>query len=152
MTDITLKAGETFIFFSYFTWGYILYIVLFIPLLFIVKRLKKRVIEPENLFGLFSVLAFVFYLFLATMHERYLYPLFPLLAVYVGFRRQFLWVFIVATIVHSLNVIAAWQPIAFPEQIVLFLTNRYVSWLSSFVLLFVSPEMYFTGLHLSSVS
>ena len=143
VTDITPKSGETFIFFSYFTWGYLFYALFFIPLVMIVKKLKKNVLSPEHLFGLFSALSFVFYLFLATMHERYLYPLFPLLAVYVGLRREFLWMFIAVSTIHAINVIAAWQPIKISSQTLSILTGRYFSLSMSFALLFLGIYFYY---------
>ncbi len=143
VTDITPKARETFIFFSYFTWGYLFYALMFIPLVMIVKKLKKNVLSPEHLFGLFSALAFIFYLFLATMHERYLYPLFPLLAVYVGFKREFLWLFVGASIIHTLNVITAWQPMGFPGQVLAILTDRNLSLTMSLSLLFLGMYIYY---------
>ena len=143
VTDITPKAGETFIFFSYFTWGYLFYALFFVPLVMIVKKLKKNVLSPEHLFGLFTALTFVFYLFLATMHERYLYPLFPLLAIYVGFRREFLWLFIAVSTIHAINVIAAWQPIKISSQTLSILTGRYFSLSMSFALLFLGIYFYY---------
>jgi hypothetical protein len=71
-------------------------------------RSKKD--TPEKTFLLFATLALISFLFLPKMHERYLYPFFPLLAVSLGFSKRWLWYFVSISIVHFLNLFISWDP------------------------------------------
>lgn len=90
------------------TYGYLLYIIFAGPLLYVMFRSKKD--TPEKTFILFATLALISFLFLPKMHERYLYPFFPLLAVSLGFSKRWLWYFVSISIVHFLNLFISWDP------------------------------------------
>lgn len=66
-----------FLGFTYQIWGYILFSVSYIPLLF--KVYKKQ--DKKTIIWTLALTAFSSFVLLTNMHERYLYPLFPYLTI-----------------------------------------------------------------------
>jgi len=108
LTKINPLESAQFLNISLSTYGYLLHLVLALPLLYQMVRGKKD--SPEKTFLFFAALALISFLFLPKMHERYLYPFFPLLAVCLGFSKKWLWYFIAISIIHFLNLFISWDP------------------------------------------
>lgn len=108
LTKINPLESALFFNISLSTFGYLLYLIFAGPLLYKMLRGKKD--SPEKTFLLFAALALISFLFLPKMHERYLYPFFPLLAISLGFSKRWLWYFISISIVHFLNLFISWDP------------------------------------------
>ena len=89
-------------------YGYLLYILFAAPLFLQMFRGKNT--SSEKTFVLFATLALISFLFLPKMHERYLYPFFPLLAVALGFSKKWLWLFTSVSLIHFFNLFISWDP------------------------------------------
>ncbi len=59
-----------------------------------------------------AVVALMVFLFLPRMHERYMYPMFAPLALYIGIKKQFLLEFIILSVANMLNLYMVWHPFA----------------------------------------
>jgi len=59
--------------FSYQIWGYILFVIAYVPIL--ISVFKKQ--DKETVFWALALTAFSVFMLLTNMHERYLYPFFP---------------------------------------------------------------------------
>lgn len=68
---------------SYQVWGLLLYAISYIPVLFAVYRKQNA----KTIIWSLAIVAFSTFMLLTNMHERYLYPLFPLLTVLYGLRK-----------------------------------------------------------------
>ena len=80
------------------------------------------------------------------MHERYLYPLFPLFAIYVGLKGKFLFIFIALSILNFINLYLVWHPmrlIFFPYEM---MTNQWFQWIISGLTLAIAVIFYFKSL------
>jgi hypothetical protein len=72
--------------------------------------IKEKKMSIERTFVFFSLLALVSFLFLPKMHERYLYPFFPLMSVALGFSKKWVGIFISISAIHFLNLFISWDP------------------------------------------
>lgn len=142
INSITVSAGDTFFITSYLVWGYILFGIFFGPLVYGVWKIKDTILKPEYLYGFFAAVAFIFYIFLATMHERYLFPLFPLLAIFVGLRKEYVWIFFAVSTIHFINLISVWQYIPLPGQVNDVFLSQIFSWVMSLCLVTIGLLFY----------
>lgn len=108
------------------TYGYLLYIIFAVPLIIHVIRNRKN--DPEKTFALLALLALISFIFLPKMHERYLFPFFPLLAVALGFSKKWLWFFVSISIIHFLNLFISWDPGYVPYIPYAVLENDWFKW------------------------
>ncbi len=73
--------------------------------------LKKKKFEFSAFLWLGIIYAFSAFLFLTNMHERYLYPIFPLLAILIFLFRKyqkFFWLFVVLSFIYLVNLYHLW--------------------------------------------
>ena len=75
------------------------------------KLIKKRKLTTDKVFLFFAIVAFITFLFLPKMHERYLYPVFPLLVTWVGFKNKYWIATILLSLIHFINLYVVWNPI-----------------------------------------
>ncbi|HEX8965769.1 MAG TPA: hypothetical protein VF820_05045 [Patescibacteria group bacterium] len=96
------------------SWGNLLFGALYIPVLvYVWKLIKNKNLSAENIFFAFFLIAFATFLFLPKMHERYLYPIFPLLITYVCLKAKY-WIWLITlSIIHFLNLYIVWNPTLF---------------------------------------
>ncbi len=59
-----------------FVWALIIMGIVCLPLLKIILKLKAKILKPDRMFLLFSLLSLLGFLILPHMHERYLFPFF----------------------------------------------------------------------------
>lgn len=103
--DFTRKDTGTWLGLSYNYWGIIAFGVTY---LLVIYQLIKKKITNYYLVSAFSLVSFFSFLFLTNMHERYLYPAFPFLALLVGFETVPVSLFWVVSIIHFLNLYHLW--------------------------------------------
>jgi Gpi18-like mannosyltransferase len=90
--------------FSYQVWGYIIFLLVFIPLLYLFLKDDKE----DDLWWILALSAFASFMFLTNMHERYLYPLFPYLTILLFKRKNLLPLFIAISFINFLNLYNFW--------------------------------------------
>lgn len=90
---------------SYKLWGEILFALSYLLII-------KQVIENKNkswvFFLGFALVTFFSFLFLSNMHERYLYPALPYLAILSGVGVINVWLYVTVSIIHLLNLYNLW--------------------------------------------
>ncbi len=98
-TDSTVFFGL-----SYHIWGYILYLFILCIILFPYAKIKKSFLEIDYFAAALS--SFAFFLFLTRMHERHLFPIFPLLVIsaFIFKSRILIISYIIISIVHFVNL------------------------------------------------
>lgn len=141
VTPDNFKLG----FFPLYTWATFLFTCLYIPLF--ICTVQKKISVQNGLRGL-SLSIVIGFLVLPFMHERYLYPVFPLLAVYVGLERKSILVFLLLSIFNMINLYIVWHPMYLwflPAQII---GNRIFQWIISAGVVFISFYFYVTTLQL----
>ncbi len=82
-------------------WGMIMVVAIYVG---IIPRLLKSPRSPMVFIQTLVIVAAGVFLFATRMHERYLFVLFPLLALLVGASGCFLWLYIVGAMLHFLNL------------------------------------------------
>ncbi len=125
-------------------WAYIIFTLLYFPIIMrLIKIIKMKKLSTEKVFLFTAIAAFVSFLFLPKMHERYLYPVFPLLITWVGFKNKYWIVTALLSFIHFLNLYIVWNPslILFRdiEEIILSQNSK---WILSLVTLFVFAFYY----------
>lgn len=110
---------QIFGFLQYSTWGYLLFSLLIIPLLYFLYK------DPRPLVGIWvsMLVMFASFAFLTGMHERYLYPVFPLMTILVATRLKLFLLYSLLSGIHLLNLYNFWW---YPriEQVVEFLSMQ----------------------------
>lgn len=109
--------------------AYFIFATLCLPL-FIIMYKKRNKLKTEYFFLFFSLISLLVFLFLPRMHERYLYPLFPFLAISVGLDRKLIFLYFVLSFFHLLNLLFVWHPM-FTGIFSSVITNSWLGWLSS---------------------
>lgn len=95
-------------------WGYLIFCLFCLPLLFLF--FTKKYIDDAHILGILSLIAFAVFLFFPGMHQRYLYPVLPLLAAYIGIKHKGYGVYLLASFVNFVNLYVVWHPAVFlPE-------------------------------------
>jgi hypothetical protein len=94
-----------FLAFNFRQWGQLIFFFLNLP---VVLSLVFKKIKEEDVFLALVLFAFSAFLFLTNMHERYLYPLFPPLAILVGLYPGLIWLFGLLSLIHFFNLYHLW--------------------------------------------
>lgn len=123
-------------------WAFILFATALIPFIRKIIILKEKIIKPKNIFLLFSAVALIGFIFLPRMHERYIYPLFPLLATYVGFKPKFIWFLILFNILNLINLYLVWHPMIISFAPYPLISNHLFQWLISLFTIITSLIFY----------
>jgi len=89
---------------TYQFWGYILFGFLFFPIFY---SLWKKENEKKTYFVI-ALTAFISWMFLTNMHERYLYPLFPYLTIIAALNLTLIPIYWLISIVNLLNLYNFW--------------------------------------------
>ena len=123
-------------------WGFILFFTFLAPLIKKIITLKDHSLKPENLFLLFSLITLIGFIFLPKMHERYMYPVFPLLATYVCLKQKFIFVFLLLSLLNFINLYMVWHPMMIPILSYEIMSNHLFQWAMSFFTVLVSIIFY----------
>lgn len=89
---------------SFNVWGYILFGTILMPLFLKLAKNWNYI----NVLWIATLTTFASFVFLTGMHERYLYPFFPLMTLVVAWERRWLSVFVVLSGIHLLNLYNFW--------------------------------------------
>lgn len=105
--DLSLKESFVILGATAKFWGRILFLLPSgLATIFLV--LKKKKLEFFDYLWLGVIYAFCAFLFLTNMHERYLYPIFPLLAILVVQEKKLLHLFLPLSVIHLANLYHLW--------------------------------------------
>ncbi len=129
--DLSKSEFNLFLGLTYQFWGRLLYILFLIPVWF--KFIKSKLTLPvrqaglKNLFLALTVTAFGCFIFLTNMHERYLYPIFPLISVlfFLPKSKINLKSIITLSTIHLLNLYNLWFYPSIPVLKNLLIWNNY---------------------------
>lgn len=91
--------------------GLIIFLLFTLPILF---KFSRQKITSKNIWQILFFLSFGSFLFLTNMHERYLYPLLPLLPLLLFHRFLGLKTIIIISFLHLLNLYNLWFYPAIP--------------------------------------
>ena len=105
------KSSEVYFGQKLSLWAYALFAVFYLPILWIILRSKK--VDPQLIFLTSALTCFAMFLFLPRMHERYLYPFFPLMATYIGLKNRYYIEYLALTILNFLNLYIVYHPTEF---------------------------------------
>ena len=86
------------------SWGYLLFLISYIPLLWILYR-KPTI---KTLLWTLMLAGFSAFLLLTNMHERYLYPIFPLFTIIIFVTKDLVWKYITISGINFLNLYHLW--------------------------------------------
>lgn len=131
---------------SLFKWAIAIFGIFLTPILIYINKLKQKIFEMHHLLLLFALTAIIGFLFLPRMHDRYLYPAFPLLAAYIGLQNKYLYSFIFLSILHFLNYYFVWHPFATPLIPYTFIASPAVQWSISFLTVLTIIFVYATAI------
>lgn len=118
---------------SLFKWAIAIFGIFLIPILMCIHKLKQNAFDMHHLLLFFALTAMIGFLFLPRMHERYLYPAFPLLAAYIGLQGRYLAPFIALSFLQFLNYYFVWHPFSTPLIPYSFIANPTAQWSISFL-------------------
>src|SRR5207248_3018025 len=98
----------------------------------IVYSIRKKTLSAEQIFLFFTLTALSLFLFFPRMHERYVYPVFPLLAVYTGLTKKYFIIYLLLSLCNLINLYVVWHPMTlsfFPYHL---MNNATFQWTVSF--------------------
>jgi dolichyl-phosphate-mannose-protein mannosyltransferase len=121
-------------------WGLGLFIATSIPLYKGVYKIKN--ISPQILIRIISMSTLLGFIFLPRMHERYMYPFFPLFAAYIGLTKFHMREYILLSIFHLMNLYIVWHPMRLSFFSYELMTNRWLQWIISVFILTLSTYIY----------
>lgn len=138
-------------------WAYLISASLYLPIvLYLVKLIKIKKLSTEAIFLLTAMVIFISFLFLPKMHERYLYPVFPLLMTWIGFKNKYWLMTALLSFIHFLNLYIVWNPslILFREieRTILSQNTKWILSLATIILFYFYYMKIFTSPKLSSKS
>ena len=115
--DLSKSEFTQFLGLTYQLWGRLLYIIFLIPIW--IKFLKNKLTLTSLLMAL-VISAFGCFIFLTNMHERYLYPVFPLISILLFLPKPKVTInqLVLLSTIHFLNLYKLWY---YPS--ILFLKN-----------------------------
>lgn len=141
-----ITVSEKFINISLGAWGYILFTVFIFPLVLYVLKIKNKLIHnPKFIFEIFSLISILYFLFLPSMHERYLFTFIVLMLMFVSVSEIYKKVYYILSLIFIINVISVWQ-YRIPEKIIrsnIILTNELFSWILSLIVTFAGIYLYY---------
>lgn len=99
-------------------WGYLLFFLGTLPFFYITWKNPKKIITQSQILLIFSLITLLTFVFLPKMHDRYLYPFFPLLAIAMILQKNkivFISIFVLSILMHLCNLLYSWYPSYFPS-------------------------------------
>jgi hypothetical protein len=103
--DLSRPDVGTFLNLSYKIWGIILFSLGFVATIF---KFEKNKFNNQSFFFSLALVSFFSFMFLTNMHERYLYPAFPYLALLTAWGFLPLAIYITISVIHLLNLYNLW--------------------------------------------
>lgn len=129
------------------TWAYALFAVFSLPFLYFQIKKPKEFFSEHTIFLLLSIVALLTYIFLPNMHDRYMYPVFPLLAIAVALNKNFkkyLIIFCVLALLHLINLVYSWYPVVLNSKSTFYhiFYGDYFCWIISVLTVIVAGWFY----------
>lgn len=135
-------SSDSYFGFTLMQWSLFIFGILLIPILIIIIKLKREILKVNNLFLILSLVALTAFVVLPKMHERYMYPVFPLLAVYIGLKNKFIFVFLLLSLLNFINLYMVWHPMMISILSYEIMNNHLFQWTMSFFTVLVSAIFY----------
>lgn len=128
-------------------WAYGLFGILALPFLYFQIKKSETLISKHYAFLAFSMIALLAFLFLPGMHDRYMYPVFPLLAIAIGLSKRikaYLPIFALLSFFNLSNVVYSWFPIVFDSTTTFYhvFYGDYFGWIISALTVLTSTLFY----------
>jgi hypothetical protein len=125
-----------------------LFIVVSIPLVIRMMKLKRNLLKPKWLCMSLSMICLLAFLFFPKMHERYIYPVFPLLAVAIGFRAPVFREYVLLSILNTVNLFIVWHPIPLSNTLYTILSDQNFQWFICLCTVSISLLLYIRTLRM----
>lgn len=129
-----------------YSWAILIFFIFFIFAAY--RFLKRDILKPENLFLLLSLTALIAFLFLPRMHSRYLYPLFPFFAIYIGLTGRKIKTYLLLSFLTCLNLYVSFHPFRIPLLNFNLINNYLFQWAIAFSALITGLCFYFSSLRI----
>lgn len=139
---------DSLVFFGFrlFEWALILFFVFLLPVIVQIFKNRDKILKVENLFLIFSIATLLMFLILPRMHERYVYPVLPLLSVYFGLTRKSLLTYVALSIFSFINLYIVWHPMTLPLLTYQVIKDVNFQWVISIAILITGSIFYFKSL------
>jgi len=86
-------------------WGFIIFSI--ISLVTLIKLAKTKFKKENAIFSL-VIIGFASFLFMTRVHERYLYPIFPIMTLLLTYKKKLIPLYIALSVVFLLNMFNLW--------------------------------------------
>jgi len=133
-----------------FQWAIAIFTLFILPIVYFIIRKREKIIKPDYLLLTFSISTLLIFLFLPRVHERYIYPVFPLLAAYVGLTKKFLITYVFLSICSLINLYIVWHPMIIPLLTYELINNSNLQWFVSVIILTTGVIFYIKVLRILS--
>ena len=136
-----------YFFLPLFSWAIIFFIAACLPILKKIYKLKEKILLPQNALLVFCLLDLLSFIFLPRMHERYLYPLFPVMATLIGITGKYVKTFIIFSMLNFINLYIVWHPMQLgflPYDVI---NNSNFQWGISLITIVTAGIFYYKTLH-----
>ncbi|MDP2649809.1 MAG: hypothetical protein Q8P10_03110 [bacterium] len=142
---------QIFLITNFRTWAYGIFGILSLPFLYFQIKKHREIISKNLIFLILSVIALLIFLFLPGMHDRYMYPVFPLLAIAIGLSRQYkpyLIIFCFLSLFNLTNIVYSWYPIVLDSTSTFYhiFYGDYFGWIISVLTMPVAGWFYWKSL------
>lgn len=125
------------------TWGNMIFTVFYLPVILCLWGLiKKNKLSTDKVFLFSAIVAFATFLFLPRMHERYLYPVLPLLITWVAFNNKYWITTAILNLIHFINLYVVWNPIFIFGSLESVIRSQTADWLLSLATIFIFGFLY----------
>jgi Gpi18-like mannosyltransferase len=146
-----LNINHTFLAVTLRMWAYGIFGILSLPFLRLQLIRSKELVSIRNIFLMLSVVALLVFLFFPGMHDRYMYPIFPLLAIAIGLSKQiktYLIIFCLLSLFNLSNIAYSWYPIVLDSASTFYhiFYGDYFGWIISILTMVVAGWFYWKSL------
>jgi len=131
---------------SLFHWAIALFTITFLPVLKFIIQKRNKIFKLDNLILILALATFLIFLFLPRTHKRYLYSLFPLLAIYVGLKQKFIVEYIILALCSFINVYIVWHSVKIPILTFEIISNADFQWAIAIITLVTGSVFYFKSI------
>lgn len=139
-------SQQTFLRLSLEIWGYLLFCIFSGILFYFLFKQNKKVFS-HHIFLILSLVALSAFMFLPRMHERYMYPLFSLLAIYAGLEKKIQIYYYIFSFINIINLYLVWHPTLPPLIPYILMTNATFQWSISGISIFCFLKLFYVGIN-----
>lgn len=102
--------SQTFLGIPLWAYAVSLFFLSLIPFVKIWAARNSQFLEPRKLFLFSALVSLLVFMVLPQMHERYMYPVFPFLALAIALGEPFVREFFSLSLLHLVNLLFVWHP------------------------------------------